>query len=58
LGLLYFHLSHGISSIFQSLGLKNRHYTGLIAGFAQVAALAIFLGNCSIPVAIMVGLAQ
>lgn len=55
MGLLYFHLSHGISSFFQSLGLKNRNYSGLILGFAHGAALVIFAGNCSIPLAILIG---
>lgn len=55
MGLLYLHLSHGIGSLFQSLGLKNRNYAGLILGFSQGAALLIFLGNCSIPLAILAG---
>jgi succinate dehydrogenase / fumarate reductase, cytochrome b subunit len=55
MGFLYFHLSHGISSVFQSLGLKNRHYGGFILGFSQGAALLLFLGNCSIPLAVLLG---
>ena len=54
--LLYLHLSHGIGSFFQSLGLKNRHYGEIILGFSQGAALLIFLGNCSIPLAILTGI--
>jgi succinate dehydrogenase / fumarate reductase cytochrome b subunit len=54
--LLYLHLSHGIGSFFQSLGLKNRHYGEIILGFSQGAALLIFLGNCSIPIAILTGI--
>jgi succinate dehydrogenase / fumarate reductase cytochrome b subunit len=53
---LYWHLSHGVSSVFQSLGLKNRHYAGLIEGFAQGAALVIFFGNCAIAVAALTGM--
>ena len=53
---LYWHLSHGISSVFQSLGLKNRHFAGLIEGFAQGAALVILLGNCAIAVAALTGM--
>ena len=55
MGLLYLHLSHGIGSLFQSLGLKNQQYSDLILGFSQGAALLIFLGNCSIPVAVLMG---
>ena len=54
--LLYFHLSHGINSLFQSLGLKNRQYSGLIFGFSQGAAALICIGNCSIPIAILTGI--
>jgi succinate dehydrogenase / fumarate reductase cytochrome b subunit len=56
MGLLYLHLSHGIGSLFQSLGLKNQNYSGLILGFSQGAALLIFLGNCSIPLAVLTGI--
>jgi succinate dehydrogenase / fumarate reductase cytochrome b subunit len=53
MGLLYLHLSHGISSFFQSLGLKNAQLSGLITGFSQGAALLIFIGNCAIPIAVL-----
>lgn len=52
---LYLHLSHGISSLFQSLGFKNRQYGDFILGFSQGAALLLFLGNCSIPLAVLMG---
>ncbi|MCL5098367.1 MAG: succinate dehydrogenase cytochrome b subunit [Candidatus Omnitrophica bacterium] len=58
MGFLYFHLSHGISSFFQSLGLKNRAYSGLILGFALGAALVIFLGFLSIPLTVLTGLVK
>ena len=51
--LLCLHLSHGVSSLFQSLGLKNKYYGRHIDRFAKAAALIVFLGNCSIPVAIL-----
>jgi len=53
MALLCLHLSHGVSSLFQSLGLKNKYYGRHIDRFAKAAALIIFLGNCSIPVAIL-----
>ena len=55
MALLYLHLSHGVSSMFQSLGWKKESYAGIIGTFAQRAALLIFLGNCSIPLAILLG---
>ena len=53
--LLYLHLRHGLASLFQTLGLKNKHYGGLIEGFAQVTALVILAGYCSIPIAVLLG---
>ncbi len=55
MGLLCLHLSHGVSSMFQSLGWKKNAFRGAINNFARISALIIFLGNCSIPIAIMLG---
>jgi succinate dehydrogenase / fumarate reductase cytochrome b subunit len=56
MSLLYLHLSHGVSSMFQSLGWKKKPYACLIGGFARTVSLVIFLGNCSIPVSILLGI--
>ena len=53
-GLLCFHLSHGIAAMFQSLGLKNAAYSPLIAKASKVIALALFLGYASIPISVFV----
>lgn len=55
LALLCLHLSHGASSMFQSLGLKNDAYRRCLDRAAQVIAVLIFLGYTSIPVAILCG---
>jgi succinate dehydrogenase / fumarate reductase cytochrome b subunit len=55
MGLLCLHLSHGVGSIFQSLGLKNKTYGPLIDRGSKLAALAIFLGNSAIPIAVLLG---
>ncbi len=55
MGLLCLHLSHGVSSMFQSLGWKNDAYRPLLDGLARGLALLIFLGYSSIPVAILLG---
>ncbi len=55
IALLCLHLSHGISSLFQSLGFSNRAFGRFLDGFAIVAAWLIFLGYCSIPAAILIG---
>jgi succinate dehydrogenase / fumarate reductase cytochrome b subunit len=56
IGLLCLHLSHGISSMFQSLGWRNKAYTPLLEGVAKGAAIAIFLGYASIPAAVLLGI--
>jgi succinate dehydrogenase / fumarate reductase cytochrome b subunit len=54
--LLSLHLSHGVSSMFQSLGLKNRKYAVAIDRFALVSAIVLIIGFCSIPIAILTGI--
>jgi succinate dehydrogenase / fumarate reductase, cytochrome b subunit len=49
------HLLHGLWSMFQSLGLNNRRWNGLLRGFAMVFAALVVLGNASIPVAVLIG---
>lgn len=56
--LLYFHLSHGIASLFQSLGFRQPRYD---AGFRRASAVIAFLiaaGNISMPLAVLVGLVK
>jgi len=54
-GLLCLHLSHGASSMFQSLGWRNEAYRRFLDQAARVVAVLIFLGYTSIPVAILCG---
>ena len=53
--LLGMHLSHGIWSMFQSLGITSPTRTPFIKGAAQLIALIITLGFISIPVAVLAG---
>jgi succinate dehydrogenase / fumarate reductase, cytochrome b subunit len=55
IGLLCLHLSHGTSSMFQSLGWKNKAYRPVLDCGARALAFLIFLGYISIPVAILLG---
>jgi succinate dehydrogenase / fumarate reductase cytochrome b subunit len=55
MALLCLHLSHGVSSMFQSLGWKNRGYGEFLDKVARIGALIIFIGYASIPVAILLG---
>lgn len=54
-GLLFLHLGHGLSSMFQSMGFRNHVWWPRIQMFARVASLALFVGYGSIPAAIFVG---
>ena len=54
-GLLCLHLSHGVSSMFQSLGWKSKTYGPLLDKAAVALAWLIFLGYASIPTAILLG---
>jgi succinate dehydrogenase / fumarate reductase cytochrome b subunit len=58
MGLLMLHLSHGVSSLFQSLGLRSKKIFGFLDKFARISAFLIFLGNCLIPLAILAGLVK
>jgi succinate dehydrogenase / fumarate reductase cytochrome b subunit len=55
MGLLLLHLTHGVSSTFQSLGLRSKKTFGFFDKLARITALALFLGNSSIPLAILLG---
>jgi len=55
MALLCLHLSHGVSSMFQSIGWKNQAYGPWLDKLARVAALLIFIGYSSIPAAILLG---
>jgi succinate dehydrogenase / fumarate reductase, cytochrome b subunit len=54
--LLSLHLSHGVSAMFQSLGLRNRGWQPFIKGFARFIAIVLLIGYCSIPIAVLTGL--
>lgn len=53
--LLGMHLSHGISSLFQTFGLNSRKAAGLIRTAALAAAWVLMAGFASIPVASVTG---
>jgi succinate dehydrogenase / fumarate reductase cytochrome b subunit len=54
-GLLCLHLSHGVSSMFQSLGWKNDAYRPFLDKAAKAIGLVIWLGYISIPIAVLFG---
>jgi succinate dehydrogenase / fumarate reductase, cytochrome b subunit len=50
------HLSHGIASLFQSLGLRAPKFRPLITKAGHGLAAILVLGNISMPVAVLLGL--
>jgi succinate dehydrogenase / fumarate reductase cytochrome b subunit len=56
--LIGFHLSHGIWSMFQSMGLSHPRYTPMIKKFAAVFSWILIAGFISVPVSILVGLVR
>lgn len=54
--LLCLHLSHGFSSMFQSLGLRNAVWRSRLELAGKILSLALFLGFASLPAAGLVGL--
>jgi succinate dehydrogenase cytochrome b subunit len=50
------HLSHGIWSMFQSIGFSHPKYTPLIKKFAAVFSWLLIAGFISIPIAILAGI--
>jgi succinate dehydrogenase / fumarate reductase cytochrome b subunit len=55
MALLCWHLSHGFASIFQTLGLRTDGSWPLIKSAGHVVAGVLFVGNISIPLAVMLG---
>jgi len=56
--LIGFHLSHGIWSMFQSVGFSHPRYTPKIKKFAAVFAWILIAGFISVPLAVLTGLVR
>jgi succinate dehydrogenase / fumarate reductase cytochrome b subunit len=57
-GAVCFHLSHGASAMFQSLGLKNPAYAEHITNLAKLMAFLLFLGYATVPLAVLFGVVK
>jgi succinate dehydrogenase / fumarate reductase cytochrome b subunit len=55
-GLLCMHLTHGVSSMFQTVGLRNQLWRARLDRFALIYGVVVFLGFAVIPVAAMTGI--
>lgn len=53
--LLAMHLSHGISSLFQTLGINHPKYNKVIRALGPIAGILLAVGFCSIPLAVLTG---
>jgi succinate dehydrogenase / fumarate reductase cytochrome b subunit len=58
IGLLGFHLRHGLWSMFQSVGYNHPRHTPILKKAAFVIALLIVLGYISIPISVVTGLVK
>jgi succinate dehydrogenase / fumarate reductase, cytochrome b subunit len=56
--LLGLHLSHGISSMFQSLGFNHPKHTPVLKSAAVAVAVVIVLGDISIPISVLLGIVK
>jgi succinate dehydrogenase / fumarate reductase cytochrome b subunit len=56
--LIGFHLSHGIWSMFQSMGLSHPRYTPFIKKFAAVFSWVLVAGFIAVPLAVLAGLVR
>jgi succinate dehydrogenase / fumarate reductase cytochrome b subunit len=56
MALLCLHLSHGVSSMFQSLGWKNKKYGKFLDRLAWVVAAILIVGYSAIPIAVLTGI--
>jgi succinate dehydrogenase / fumarate reductase cytochrome b subunit len=56
--LVGFHLSHGIWSMFQSLGFSHPRYTPMIKTFAAVFSWVLIAGFISVPIAVLAGVVR
>ena len=54
-GMLMLHLSHGVSSVFQTVGLRNEVWRKKLNCIAWLYALAVFIGFASIPLSVLFG---
>ena len=54
-GLLCLHLAHGVSSMFQTLGLRNKNWRKFLDRFSLAYGLVVFIGFAVIPAAVLSG---
>lgn len=58
IGLLSFHLLHGFDSMFQTLGMRSNRWEGGLRKLTILFCVVYFLGNLTIPGAVLLGKLQ
>ena len=53
--LLGFHLAHGVSSLFQTLGINHPRYNPIIRLIGPAFGALVVIGNASMPIAVLLG---
>jgi succinate dehydrogenase / fumarate reductase cytochrome b subunit len=56
MSLLCSHLSHGVASIFQTLGVRSKKAKGVIRQFSLAYSFIIWAGFISIPISVLAGI--
>ena len=55
---LALHLTHGIQSMFQTVGLNNERSGSFISQAGIITAIILFLGFAAIPMTVLAGLVR
>ncbi len=58
IALLCSHLSHGVGSVFQTLGISTARTQPIFKSLGLAFAALILIGNCSIPLAVLFGIVK
>ena len=56
--LVGFHLSHGIWSMFQSIGFSHPRYTPIIKKFSAIFSWILIAGFIAVPIAVLAGIVR
>lgn len=56
MGLLFMHLAHGVSSVFQTIGWRKPRFVPAVQMLGYIVAIGVVLGNIAIVVACLVGI--
>ena len=58
MAMLCLHLTHGVSSLFQTIGIRNTAWKSRLDGIAIAYGWIIFIGFISVPMAVLMGVVK